>query len=60
MRKVEVWVDGEKLGEDDNGFSNYSFFNHSYDVMSGTHHVDIYAAGWDNSLEKQSFSLSVR
>ncbi len=60
MRKVEVWVDGEKIGEDLNGFSNYSFFNHSFTMMNGTHHVDIYAAGWDNSLERQSFNLSVR
>lgn len=60
MRKVEVWVDGEKLVEDLNGFSHYTFLDRSLDLMSGKHRVDIYAAGWDNSLQEKSFDLTVK
>lgn len=60
MRKVEVWVDGKKLGEQLNGFSNYSFFDKSFSIPAGRHQVNIYAAGWDNSLEEDSFTLQVK
>ncbi len=59
MRKVEVWVDGKKLVEQLNGFSKYTFLDQSLDLMSGMHHVDIYAAGGDNSLQEKSFELNV-
>jgi hypothetical protein len=60
MRKVELWVDGKKLVEQLNGFSNYSFLNRSLSLPAGSHAVTIYAAGWDNSLQKKTFTLSVK
>jgi FG-GAP-like repeat/FG-GAP repeat len=60
MRKVEVWVDGKKLVEQLNGFSNYTFLNHSLSLSAGSHAVTIYAAGWDNSLQKKTFTLNVK
>jgi hypothetical protein len=60
MRKVEVWADGKKLVEQLNGFSNYTFLNHSLSLSPGSHQVAIYAAGWDNSLQKKTFTLSVK
>lgn len=60
MRKVEVWVDGKKMVEQLNGFSNYTFLDSTLHLAQGTHHVDIYAAGWDNSLQEKSFTLYVR
>jgi hypothetical protein len=59
MRKVEVWVDGHKVAEQLDGFSNYTFMDRSVTVASGSHQVVIYASGWDNWLEKTSFSLNV-
>lgn len=60
MRKVEVWVDGVKKGQQLNGFSKYSYFDHTLDLNPGKHRIDVYAAGWDNSLEEKSFTLDVR
>ena len=60
MRKVEVWVDGEKMAEQLNGFSNYSFLDKTLSLAQGSHQVAIFAAGWDNSLEEKSFNLNVR
>ena len=60
MRKVEVWVDGKKAVEQLNGFSKYSFLDDSLVLMSGTHRIAIYAAGWDNSLQEKSFNLNVK
>jgi FG-GAP-like repeat len=59
MRKVEVWVDGKKVGEQLIGFSHYTFMNKSLAIASGSHQVTIFAAGWDNWVEKTSFSLNV-
>ena len=60
MRKVEVWVDGKKMVEQLNGFSHYSFLDATLKLSQGSHQVDIYAAGWDNSLQERSFTLYVR
>lgn len=60
MRKVEVWVDGKKSVGQLNGFSNYAFLNHSLSLSAGSHQVAIYAAGWDNSLQKKTFTLNVK
>lgn len=60
MRKVEVWIDGNKIVEQLNGFSNYSFLDDTLTLTQGAHEVNIYAAGWDNSLQEQSFSLNVQ
>jgi hypothetical protein len=60
MRKVEVWVDGNKIAEQLNGFSNYSFLDSTLTLSPGAHNVNIYAAGWDNSLQEKSFTLTVQ
>lgn len=59
-RKIEVWVDGKKLGENLKGaFSYYTFFNTNSALSNGTHHVTVYSAGWDNLLESISFPMTV-
>ncbi len=60
MRDVEVWVDGKKLAEQLDGFSNYTFMDHSISLSPGSHKVTIFAAGIDQSLQKKSFTLSVK
>ncbi len=59
-RKVEVWVDGKKLGEElKHAFSYYTFFDGTFNLAAGQHSVTIYSAGWDNLLERQDFPLTV-
>ena len=59
-RKVEVWVDGKKLGENLKGaFSYYGFLDGSFKLTSGSHMVTVYSAGWDNLLESLTFPLTV-
>ncbi len=60
MRKVEVWVDGNKVAEQlKHQFSHYGFLNASVPIADGSHTVDIYAAGWDNLLQHTSFTVTV-
>ncbi len=59
MRKVEVWVDGTKRSEQWDSFSKYAFMNRSLSLSTGTHRMDVYAAGWDNSLVRRSFTVRV-
>jgi hypothetical protein len=60
MRDVEVWVDGKKLALQLDGFSHYTFLNRSLGLAAGSHAVAIYAAGWDQSLQKKTFTLKVK
>ena len=60
MRKVEVWADGKKLVEQLNGYSNYTFLSKSLSLSKGSHQVAVFAAGWDNSLQKKAFTLNVK
>jgi hypothetical protein len=60
MRDIEVWVDGEKLAEQRDGFSYYTFLNTSLSLSPGTHNVTIAAAGWDQSTEKKSSTIDVQ
>lgn len=60
MRDVEVWVDGSKLAEQIDGFSYYTYLDRSVSLNPGTHNVTVYAAGWDQSLVKKSFTVSVK
>jgi hypothetical protein len=59
-RKVEVWVDGKKLGENlADTFSYYSFLDRKFNLTAGQHSVTIYTAGWDNMLQSLTFPLTV-
>jgi hypothetical protein len=59
-RKVEVWVDGKKMGEQLKGaFSHYSFLDAAYQLSNGNHTVTVRSAGWDNLLQKFTFPLMV-
>ncbi len=59
-RKVELWIDGKKMGEQlKHAFSYYTFLDASYTLAAGKHSVTVYSAGWDNLLESLSFPLTV-
>lgn len=60
MRTAAVWVDGVKQYEQlIHAFSRYSFLDESISLSSGTHNVTIYGTGWDNTLQKKTFTLTV-
>lgn len=60
MRKVEVWVDGTKMGQQlVKNFSHYAYFDQDLSLSNGSHTVDVYAAGYDNLLEHKSFQVPV-
>ena len=60
MRTAAVWVDGKKTKEQlAHAFSNYSFLDASIPLTAGTHAITIYGTGWDDTLLKQSFTLTV-
>jgi len=59
-RKVEIWVDGKKMGEElRHAFSYYTFFDATYSFFPGQHNVTVYSAGWDNLLQRFDFPLTV-
>jgi FG-GAP-like repeat len=59
MRDMEVWVDGQKKGEEIYGYSYYTYLNRSVTLTPGSHQVTIVAAGWDQSVQKKSFTITV-
>jgi hypothetical protein len=59
LRKIELWVDGTKLGEQYNTWEGNAFFNFSSTVAPGTHSGTYYAADVDNSLLRYDFNFTV-
>ena len=60
MRAAAVWVDGKKVTEQlAHAFSNYSFLDASIPLATGSHAITIYGTGWDDTLQKKSFTLNV-
>jgi hypothetical protein len=59
MRKIEVWIDGAKKLESLRNFSHYAFLEGALALANGTHNVTIYAAGWDNLLQRKDLTLTV-
>jgi hypothetical protein len=60
MRTAAVWVDGKKVAEQlTHAFSNYSFLDASVPLAAGSHAITLYGTGWDNTLQKKFFTLTV-
>jgi hypothetical protein len=60
MRTAAVWVDGKKVREQlAHAFSNYSFLDASIPLAAGSHAITLYGTGWDDTLQKKSFTLTV-
>jgi hypothetical protein len=53
-------VDGKKMAEQlTHAFSNYSFLDASIPLSIGSHSVTLFGTGWDNTLQRKSFTLQV-
>jgi len=59
LRKIELWVDGTKLGEQYNTWEGNAFFNFSSNLAAGTHQGTYYAADMDNTLQRYDFQFTV-
>jgi len=59
LRKMELWVDGKKLGEQYHTWEGNGYFNLSSSVAPGTHSGTYYAADFDNTLQRFDFDFTV-
>jgi len=60
MRKLELWVDGKKIGEQRHDWGDhYNFFNLSTTLAAGSHKGTYYAADVDNRLQRSDFGFTV-
>jgi hypothetical protein len=61
MHRMELWVDGvKKYQQFARDFSHYAFLDTTITLAAGTHHVSIYAAGQDNSLQRKDYTITVK
>ena len=58
-RNMNVWVDGKKVAEQIDGFSRYTYLTRSVSLAPGNHSVTVFAAGWDQSTIKKTFTVAV-
>lgn len=59
IRKLEIWVDGAKQKETYFSFADYSYLDTSLPLANGSHKLSVYAAGFDNLLQKKSLTFTV-
>jgi hypothetical protein len=60
LRKMEVWVDGNKLAEQHNTWGGNAFLNFSTSSLApGAHQGTIFAADIDNTLQRYDFNFNV-
>jgi hypothetical protein len=59
LRKIELWVDGTKIGEDHWVWGQSAFFDLSYPNPSpGTHNATFFATDVDNRLQRYDFTFT--
>ena len=59
LRKIELWVNGEKIAEPHWVWGQSAYFNFSwFDPPSGTHYATYYAADVDNRLQRYDFTFT--
>jgi len=59
LRKIELWVDGNKIGERHHTWEHQGWFNWKSSFASGTHSATLFAATVDNQLQRLDFAFSV-
>ena len=60
LRKIELWVDGDKLYESHLVWGQYGFLDWSWtNPVPGPHNGTIYAADIDNTLQRYDFTFTV-
>jgi hypothetical protein len=59
LRKMELWVDGKKIGEQYHTWGQRAWLDLSSSFTAGTHNATIFEADVDNHLQKTSFPFTV-
>jgi Bacterial Ig domain len=59
LRKMELWVDGKKIGEQHHTWEQNGWFDLTSSYAIGTHNATLFAADIDNRLQKTIFSFTV-
>jgi VCBS repeat protein/Big-like domain-containing protein len=59
LRKIELWVDGKKIGQRDNTWEHQGWFNWSSAFASGTHNATLFASTIDNQQQRLDFAFKV-
>lgn len=60
IRKMELWLDGRKIGEQYMNWGQSSYFAWDYPALPpGNHNATIYAADIDNTLQRYDFPLTI-
>lgn len=59
LRKFELWVDGKKVSEQHNNWSNYGYFNLSSAFASGSHSATLNVTTIDNDAMAYNFKFTV-
>jgi hypothetical protein len=59
IRKLEVWVDGTKRVEKFFSVGTNAYLSSGLTLSNGSHTATVFSAGFDNRLQRTSFSFSV-
>jgi hypothetical protein len=60
LRKMELWVNGEKQGEQNFDWGGSGYFDWTLTGLSpGTYNATIYAANIDDTLQRYDFTFTV-
>jgi VCBS repeat protein len=59
LRKSELWIDGTKVAEQHFGWDKSQWFDQMRQLSTGGHKATFFTAGYDNQLQKTSFTFTV-
>lgn len=59
IRKIELWVDGKKIGEQYHAWGQRAWFDLTNSFSAGTHNATMFEADFDNRLQKVPFPFTV-
>jgi hypothetical protein len=59
MRKIELWVDGSKVQEQDQTWDTHAHFDWAGKFSNGTHHATFYAYDIDNTVQRYNFNFDI-
>jgi len=59
LRKMELWVDGQKLGEQYHTWEGNGFFNSSSSFATGTHYGTYFGSDISDTLVHENFTFTV-
>jgi len=58
-RKIELWLDGRKAGEQFSAWGQRAWFSQSFGLLPGVHRVTFFEADTDNRLQKATYQFTL-